>query len=142
MTTETKTKRRRGRYCFFPNPYKDNAFSRCPQCGRKTKIRKFPLVIHVDPDQVLLINKKCRYCVKCVLIITKKEELESMMVMSIEDKRPEVIGNDYLALGVLSKENWHAGNKGNLNAKEIIERVEIFKDVLNFEPVGGWIKAD
>lgn len=65
-----------------------------------------------------------------------------MMVMGIEDKRPEVIGNDYLALGVLSKENWHAGNKGKLNAKEIIERVEIFKDVLHFEPLGGWIKAD
>ena len=137
-----KTKLKTGQYYFFLNPYKDCAFSRCPKCGHDTRIRKFPLVVHVEPNQIILINKKCRYCIKCDLIITKKEELESMMVMSIEDQRPDVIGNDYVTVGVLSKENWHKGNKGEFDSTELLDRVEVFKDVLNFELLPAWVKAD
>lgn len=35
------------RHYFFLNPYEDCAFTRCPKCNNKTKIRKFPLVIHI-----------------------------------------------------------------------------------------------
>jgi len=59
----------RRRYYFFLNPYGDAAFTKCPKCESSTKIRKSSLVIHIDPQQLLLLNKKCRYCVKCNLII-------------------------------------------------------------------------
>ncbi len=131
-----------GQYYFFLNPYKDCAFSRCPKCGHDTRIRKFPLVVHVEPNQIILINKKCRYCIKCDLIITKKEELESMMVMSIENQRPDVIGNDYVTVGVLSKEDWLKGSKGEFDSTELFEYVKVFKDVLNFELLPAWVKAD
>jgi hypothetical protein len=137
-----KIKFKTGQYYFFLNPYKNCAFSRCPKCDHDTRIRKFPLVVYVEPNQILLINKKCRYCIKCDLIITKKEELESMMVMSIENQRPDVIGNDYVTVGVLSKENWLKGNKGEFDSTELLERVEVFKDVLNFELLPAWVKAD
>ena len=65
-----------------------------------------------------------------------------MMVMSIENQRPDVIGNDYVTVGVLSKENWLKANKGKFDSTELLERVEVFKDVLNFELLPAWVKAD
>ncbi len=44
------------RYRFFLNPYKDVRFTRCPQCDNKTRQRKLPLFVHVDPMQPLLLN--------------------------------------------------------------------------------------
>ena len=37
---------------FFLNPYEDMAFTKCPKCEAKTKVRKFPLVIHIEPTQL------------------------------------------------------------------------------------------
>lgn len=34
---------------FFLNPYDDFAFTKCPKCDQKTAVRKFPLVIHIEP---------------------------------------------------------------------------------------------
>jgi len=36
-------------YTFILNPYADARFTRCPGCNQKTKQRKLPLFIHVDP---------------------------------------------------------------------------------------------
>jgi hypothetical protein len=69
----------KNRYYFFVNPYNDAAFSKCPKCEDPTKVRKFALAIHIEPQQLVFINKKCRYCTNCELIIAKKSELESLM---------------------------------------------------------------
>ena len=136
-------KSERRRHYFFLNPYEDAAFTKCPKCDDKTKIRKFPLVIHVDPQQILLLNKKCRYCVMCDLIITKKTELESLMVACFEESMPEIIGNNYLVMGVAERKDWLEGKKGKMPQVETIERLLVFKDVLNFEPVrAGWYRED
>jgi len=133
----------RRRHYFFLNPYDDAAFTRCPKCEDKTKIRKFPLVIHIDPEQLLLLNKKCRYCVKCDLIIAKKSELESLMVACFERPMPEIIGNNYLVMGVAERRDWLEGKKGNMLEGETIDRMLVFKDILNFEPVrAGWYHED
>jgi len=129
--TTTKPKRR---HFFFLNPYEDAAFTRCPKCQSKTKVRKFPLVIHMEPRQLLLLNKTCRYCPSCDLIIAKKSEIESLMVASFEQSRPEIVGNDYLVIGVLDREDWRQGKQGKLLEGETIERMLVFKDVLKFEP--------
>jgi len=75
MTKLDSIEPERRRHYFFLNPYEDAVFTKCPRCHNETKIRKFPLVIHIDPQQLLLLNKKCRYCDKCDLIIAKKSEL-------------------------------------------------------------------
>jgi len=131
----------RRKHYFFLNPYEDAAFSKCPKCESKTKIRKFPLVIHIDPRQLLLLNKKCRYCNKCDLIITKKTELESLLVACFEKSKPEIIGNNYLVMGVAERKDWQEGKQGKMVEGEIIERMLVFKDVLNFEPAHfGWYR--
>ena len=133
----------RRRHYFFLNPFEDAAFTKCPKCEDKTKIRKFPLVIHIDPEQLLLLNKKCRYCVKCDLIIAKKSELESLMVACFEESKPEIIGNNYLVMGVAEKRDWLEIKKGKMPQSETIDRMLILKDFLNFEPVrAGWYRED
>jgi len=129
--TMTKLKRR---HFFFLNPYKDAAFTRCPKCQSKTKVRKFPLVIHIEPRQLFLLNKACRYCPGCNLIIVKKSEIESLMVEAFERSKPELVGNDYFVVGVVDRKDWREGQQGKLLECEAIERMFVFRDVLTFEP--------
>ena len=75
MTATDKPKK----HYFFLNPYDDCAFTKCPKCDSKTYLRKFPLVIHVEPEQLCILNKNCKYCTKCDLIITKKSEIEAVI---------------------------------------------------------------
>jgi hypothetical protein len=127
----------RKKHYFFLNPYEDAAFTKCPKCDRKTMVRKFPLVIHIEPRQIFLLNKKCRYCAKCDLIITRKSELESLMATAFENNRPDIVGNDYLIIGTLEKHHWR--QRENLaNDSEIIELMHVFKNVLKFKPVPVW----
>ena len=124
---------------FFLNPYEDCAFTKCPKCETKTKIRKFPLVIHVEPQQLFLLNKQCRYCAICDLIIAKQQELESLMAAGLSQTIPQIIGNDYLVIGIVERKDWQAGNGGSLSAREIVERMSVFKDQWNFEVIPpGW----
>jgi len=130
---------RKKRHYFFLNPYEDCAFTRCPKCTSKTMIRKFPLVIHIEPKQLLCQNKHCRYCTRCDLIIAKKSEVESLMAAKFETANPSVIGNEYLVFGTLDKKDWRQYSKVPEDPGEVIEQVHVFKDVWNFELVyGGW----
>lgn len=128
----------RRKHYFFLNPYEDAAFSKCPKCDRKTLVRKFPLVVHVEPRQIFILNKKCRFCTKCDLIITRKSELESLVATAFEDNRPEIIGNDYLVMGTLEKHHWRQRDKVANDENEIIELMCVFKDALNFKPIPVW----
>ena len=142
MTKAADKIKTRSKYYFFLNPYKDCAFAKCPKCDKGTKIRKFPLVIHVDPHQIILLNKKCRYCVNCDLIIARKSEVESLMVTCLEKVNPDVIGNDYLTMGVVDRKDWKEGNSGKLDSAQILDRAYFFKNMLKFELVpGGWYSA-
>jgi hypothetical protein len=127
------------RYYFYLNPYRDAAFTRCPRCGNKTNLRKFPLVIHIEPDQLFALNKTCRYCTRCELIIVKKSELESLMTAGFEQRRPEIVGNPYFVFGTLERKDWLETKKTGLSEAEAARRVVVFKDVWSFKLVGGWV---
>jgi hypothetical protein len=138
MTKRDSITQKRKHY-FFLNPYEDAAFTKCPKCDSKTKIRKFPLVIHIDPQQLFLLNKQCRYCTRCDLIIARKSELESLIATAFEKLNPQIRGNDYLVMGVAEKSDWQESKKGNISEGETIERMLVFKDVWNFELIpAGW----
>ena len=72
------------KHYFFLNPYKDCAFTKCPKCDNKTKLRKFPLVIHVEPYQIFFLNKNCKYCTDCDLIIVKQSKIETLMACQLK----------------------------------------------------------
>ena len=134
------TKKRKKRHKFFLNPYSDCAFTKCPNCDSLTKVRKYPLVIHVEPKQLFLLNKKCKYCPDCDLIIAKKQEIESYIATALS---PELSQNDYLVMGTVDRKDWQQGNKGSLPPHEIIERMYVFQDIWDFEVrPAGWYPAE
>jgi len=64
------------------------------------------------------------------------------MVVCLEEINPEVIGNNYLAMGIVDRKDWKDGNIGKLNSAETLERAYFFKDMLKFKLVpGGWYPA-
>ncbi|MBV8883563.1 MAG: hypothetical protein JO235_06120 [Chroococcidiopsidaceae cyanobacterium CP_BM_RX_35] len=138
-----KEEKLKKRHKFFLNPYEDSAFTKCPKCEAKTKIRKIPLVIHIEQQQLFLLNKQCRYCANCDLIITKQQEIESLLAVSFSQSHSQFIGNDYSVIGTLDRQDWKEGNKGTLSPQKIMERIYGFQDVWDFEVIpAGWYPAD
>ena len=138
----TKQKQQTKHY-FFLNHYKDSSFTKCPRCNKKTKLRKFPLVIHIEPNQFLVLNKICKYCTECDLIITKQLEIETLMAGRFEKVVPSVVGNKYVVFGTLDKNQWLKYSKTPTDPREVVNQAYIFKDVLKFELAPrGWYKDE
>ncbi|MCC2693913.1 hypothetical protein [Nodularia sp. LEGE 04288] len=124
---------------FFLNPYKDCAFTKCPKCETKTKVRKFPLVIHIEPQQLFLLNKQCKYCPHCDLIIAKKHEIEPLMAAAFIKTNPNIVWNNYVVMGTVDNKDWKEGDKNLLSPSEMIGRIYVFKDVWDFTIIpAGW----
>ena len=126
------------RYRFFPNPYRDARFSTCPQCANKTGQRKLPLFIHIDPKQPLLLNKTCRYCLHCDLLIAHQNELDEIITRVFTVLNPEIVGHKYLVIGTLDRADWKRIDQKKLPIQETIAALHDFKEVVIFKPMGGW----
>lgn len=126
------------RYRFFLNPFQDVRFSKCPQCANKTSQRKLPLFIHIDPAQPLLLNKTCRYCPHCDLLIAHKNELEDIIARVFSVLNPEIVGNKFLVVGTLDRADWKRIDQHKLPIKDTLEALHDFKDEVWFKPMGGW----
>jgi hypothetical protein len=126
------------RYRFFLNPYPDVRFTTCPQCGAKTRVRKLPLVIHIDPLQLVALNKTCRYCPSCDLLIAHQDELEAWLAAFFGQQKPEVVGNDYLVVGTEDRAAWRRGTRTPLTTRELLADLHDFAEVVRFEPAPRW----
>lgn len=93
-------------------------------------------MIHVgstDSPFLLSLNKTCRFCPYCDLLIAHKDELESLLVAMFEERAPEMIGNEYLVLGTVDRPVWQRGSKGELAVKDMLENLHDFKDYWQFK---------
>ena len=122
------------RYSFFLNLYTDVRFTSCPKCGNRTRQRKLPLVIHVDPRNPVAINKTCRYCPTCDLLIAHKNEIEQQLALLFTRHNPALMGNDYLVIGTQDRADWRRGMKTPLTIQEMLDSLHDFEEVLRFEP--------
>ena len=122
------------RYSFFLNPYSDVRFTTCPKCSKRTRQRKLPLVIHVDPFNPVAINKTCRYCPTCDLLIAHKDEIEEQLVLLFTRMDPTLIGNDYLVIGTLDRADWRRSMTTSLTIQEMLDCLHDFNEMLRFEP--------
>ena len=129
------------RYGFFLSPYTDVRFTTCPQCGGKTRQRKLPLVIHVDPMQLIALNKTCRYCPGSDLLITHQDELEAWLAAFFGEHQPEIVGNDYLVLGTEDRADWLHGVRTPVHPQEALEHLHDFREVVRFTPAPRWEPA-
>jgi hypothetical protein len=135
--TMTQLGKQPPRYRFFLNPYEDMRFSRCPQCESKTLLRKLPLVIHVDPMYIVSLNKTCRYCPRCDLLIAHQDDVEHFLASYFTEQNPGVVGNDYLVLGTLERPAWKRGTHHQVTMQEMLEALHDFKEVVTFKVTGG-----
>lgn len=123
------------KYRFILNPYKDIRFSTCPNCSGKTFVRKVPLFIHVQPTYPTTINKHCRYCPKCDILIAHRDELERMLALAFKKHKPEIIGSEYLVLGTLKPSSWRKREKEPIGFGNVQEHVHDFKEYLNVKHI-------
>jgi hypothetical protein len=127
------------RYRFFLNPYEDVRFSSCPQCTDKTGQRKLPLFIHIDPDQPFLLNKTCRYCAHCDLLIAHQNDLEDVLARTFVALNPHIVGNDYLVIGTLDRADWKRINQNQLSIPDAIEALHDAEGCSYFQ-ANGWLE--
>jgi hypothetical protein len=114
------------KYSFMVNPYPEERVSRCPLCDRKTGQRKLPILIHVNPHHLIALNYTCRFCRDCDLLIANKHEIEYYLTALFIEQAPDVIGNDYLAVGTVEKSAWREGQKQNQTINELLPHASDF----------------
>ncbi len=130
--TRINQKPQRHRFILNPDPADRHAV--CPLCEGQTDERKFPLLIHVEPRNPVAINKTCRYCPRCDLIIAQKGEVEEQLSFLFANWNPATIGPEYLVMGTLDHEVWDRGRQTLLSIPEMLDNLYLFKDVLEVEP--------
>lgn len=121
------------RFSFFLNPYLDVRFTACPRCRAKTRVRKLPLVIHVNPRHPFALNKTCRYCDTCDLLIVHQDELEAQLAHFFAQHAPEAIGNEYLVIGTFDRPVWQQGRRTPHTIQVMLDNLHDFREVLRFE---------
>ncbi len=122
-------------YDFFLNTYQDTRFTTCPRCMIKTRPRKFSLIIHVNPDHITIVEKICRFCYVCGLLIVHQDQLEQQLVSQFMLINPEIIGNDYRVVGTLDREEWNREKQEPLSFEQVREYLHDFKEVVTFQRV-------
>jgi len=123
------------KYNFFLNTYTDCAFSKCPKCENSTKMKKLPLTIAIKKEMILNLNKTCRFCPFCDLLIARKKEIEDILLEKFGEKFSE---EDYFIMGTIEKSNFVEGV--TTSNKHFFANVFIFKNVWNFELTRpGWV---
>jgi hypothetical protein len=126
-------------HAFFLNPYRDVRFSTsCPGCNGKTKQRKVPLAIHVDDWGAVILNKTCRFCPYCDLLIAHQDELEAVLAAQFQERAPGVVGSDYVVFGTVERKAWRRGTKEALSNDELIDSLHDFKRHCRFAPAPRW----
>ena len=144
---KSKVKKRFGdlpaRYNFSLNPYSDLRYSKCPDCAAKTGQLKLPLVIHVDPKNLIALNYTNRFCHRCDMLIAHKHEIEHYLTEMFSKINPEIIGNKYLVIGTIDKQAWRENLRQSKPVTEMRKKMSDFKNYQEIRmTMGGWFRQD
>lgn len=104
------------RYSFLLNAHRDQRFTRCPRCRATTRLRKVPLVIHVDSLGLVLLRKTCRLCVSCEMLIAHEFELSPEVQQVAADSDVDA---QYVVLGTLEAGTWRAGMRESISIEQV-----------------------
>lgn len=130
------------RYSFVLNPHADARFTTCPRCKAKTRVRKIPLVIHVDSVGLLTLGKTCRLCVVCEMLIVHQAELEPLIDAFGRRQVPGNCDREYLVLGTVEPKVWRRGLSGGVTVDELIRHMADFKAYMRIDYTpGGWSRS-
>ena len=70
---------------------------------------------------MVILNKTCRFCPHCDLLIAHKDEVELHLAQLRAQMGPGVIGNDYLIVGTVERNDWRRCLAKPLTPVEMIE---------------------
>lgn len=126
---------------FWLNTYRKMAFTRCPKCESKTKVRKKRLAIDVLNKALLLANVTNKYCQECDLVIINKDKTENILSqLTYFDKR-SIRSDDYFIFGTIGRTNYSKYMKQGSYPSDGINLVNPFIDKLHFKiRLAGWYK--
>ncbi len=130
-------------YRFFLNPYRDVRFATaCPGCERKLRQRKLPLAIHVDDWGLAVINKTCRYCPGCDLLIAHEDELRALIDGLLLQMEPAAVGRPFFVVGTLERAAWRQGEIKPLRQDETLAALHDFREYTNYKITSGWQRQE
>jgi hypothetical protein len=107
------------------------------RCSRRIRHRR-PEVDAVEPTYFLALNKTCKYCPPCDLLLAHQDILEDLLARMFAERAPEAIGNDYLVVGTMDRSDWHEGVRAGVPLAEMLRSLHDFKRVVNFKPAPAW----
>jgi hypothetical protein len=124
------------RYSFVLNPHVRERFTKCPSCDALTRIRRLPLVVHVEHPggpRLVLLNKTCRLCLICETLIVDQVELERVIIAAglVTAIKPL----DYVVLGTIDRRTWRRGLDGDAELPDIRAYMSDFKKYLKIDVV-------
>lgn len=128
------------RYSFALNPYTDIRFTTCPGCKAKTRVRKLPLVIHIEGLGLFVLRKTCCLCVACAMVIVHQDELEPLIAARLRRREAASRHIDYLVLGTVDPQVWRKGLAGGISFDELLRHMADFDGYKQIEQTGhGWV---
>jgi hypothetical protein len=76
-------------------------------------------------------------------MILHKDKLENLLVIAFEQRRPDMIGNEYLVIGTVERSFWLRTLKEPVEPKTTLANLHVFKKVVTFErPRWEWVPPD
>lgn len=133
------------KYNFYLSPWEQYAWTKCPSCDNKTKVRKFCLMVHYKKhnnkvQQMISLNKSCKYCPECDLLIVRKPETDKLMKELVLKKFGlKCSPDEYMIFGTMDRKDWKANQKEAMGVKNLFDKIYLFKDIWDFDiQHAGW----
>jgi hypothetical protein len=128
------------RYSFVLNSHVRERFTKCPRCDASTRIRRLPLVVHVEHiggPRLVLLNKTCRLCVICETLIVDRVELERVIAAA------GLSAADYVVLGTIERPAWRRALRVDAALPDIREHMSDFKQYVKVDvvPPAHWERS-
>lgn len=141
--------KKKPRYKFYLNPYDEYKWTKCPKCDNKTKVRKHCLMIHYEEKavsfhQLISLNKSCKFCPYCELIIAQKSEIENYLSQIVPNFGLRFNPDNYFVFGTMERKDWKKGQQEPSQPDKALDAVAQFKDVWDFEvqPAGWYFEGE
>ncbi len=130
------------RYSFVLHPDVRDRFTRCPRCNAQTRLRKLPLVIHVEHPagaRLTILGKTCRLCVVCEMLIAHAADITQQLVAS--GVAAEGDAPDSVVLGTVAPRVWRAGLARGVTLEAVRTSMADFKQYMRVDVTpGGWYR--